>query len=162
LGRRSSRSLGRCGRVRGSRRRAGRRRRSSPRPDAGWVSRPRRRHLAERRQAARPRRGRPAPRLPAADGSSARRRPHDRPVLPPRRGALSGTGGPPPAGRGGRAPRSRPPAANVRMATEGPPDRAVLAALEGTWLVKSATLEGHAVPDKKISEATWAFHGGKL
>lgn len=60
------------------------------------------------------------------------------------------------------APRLGPPALAVRVTNAGPPDAGVLDALEGTWIVKTATLEGKAIPDKKFLEGKWEFRRGTL
>ena len=60
------------------------------------------------------------------------------------------------------APRLGPSAASVRAATTGPPDPAVVSALEGTWIVKGATLNGEVVPDRKFFEGKWTFRAGEL
>jgi uncharacterized protein (TIGR03067 family) len=60
------------------------------------------------------------------------------------------------------APRLGPSTASERAKVAGPPDRSVLAALEGTWIGKVATLNGEVVPDKKITEGKWTFREGTL
>lgn len=60
------------------------------------------------------------------------------------------------------APRLGPSGASVRAATSGPPDAAVVSALEGTWIVKGATLNGEVVQDRKFLEGKWAFHAGEV
>lgn len=60
------------------------------------------------------------------------------------------------------APRMGPSTASLRASASGPPDPAVVSALEGTWILKGATLNGEAVQDKKFLEGEWTFHAGDL
>ncbi len=59
-----------------------------------------------------------------------------------------------------------PPSAPTNVVTAVSPDaggaRVVLRLLDGTWDLRSATVNGLAIPDRKFSSGTWTFHDGKL
>ena len=61
----------------------------------------------------------------------------------------------------GLAPPSPTPTP-VPASSPGASARAVLRLLDGTWDLRSATMNGQAVPDRNVASGTWTFSGGIL